>query len=588
MSTAMIGAIRGELPFDIFIRNVQIVNVYDSSIVPGCVGVVGERLAYVGEERPGFRGRREVDGQGKYALPGFVDSHMHLESSMLAPAHFARIALTCGTTTVAADPHEIGNVMGLEGVQALVEACEGLPLRTLVMAPSTIPSAPGFEDSGYEVGPGEVDRLLDLPGVWGLGEVMDFNGVADGEERILSVIERARRRHCLLDGHASLLTGARLQAFRATGIDSDHTTNSPEKLREELALGFTVQVQESMLSRGMVEAMNQAPVQDRICLVTDDVPLHRLMRDGHLNHVVEKAVSLGLEPVRAIRFATINAAQRLRLYDVGGLAPGMAADVQLVEDIRRPRPAFLLRGGEILVEEGRFLPRLPVVIPPVLRESTMDIDPVREEDFRLRVEVPAGFRGGRGRANLIGQDGIGVRTKRVERSLELGPERDGLAEVQGEKLLKMAVFNRYGKGQRGLALVDGMEGVGGAVALTYGHDCHNLTVFGGNDADMALAANAVIEAGGGLCTAQGGQVRHQIPLPLAGLMCDLPPEELLGRMEELLGHCREMGFRHENLLTFLTVMPLAVSPEIKCTDMGLLDVAHKKFLPLVEGIEEDG
>ena len=588
MTKAMVAAIRGNLPFDILIRDVQIVNVYDSSIMPGCIGVVGERLAYVGEPLPRFRGLREVDGQGRYALPGFVDSHMHLESSMLCPAHFARIALGCGTTTVAADPHEIGNVMGLEGVKALMGACEGLPLRTLVMAPSTIPSAPGYEGSGYEVGPGEMDRLLDLPGVWGLGEVMDFNGVADGEERILSVIERARRRHCLLDGHASLLTGERLQAFRATGIDSDHTTNSPEKLREELALGFTVQIQESMLSAGMVEAMNEAPVQDRICLVTDDVPLHRLMRDGHLNHVVEKAVSLGLEPVRAVRFATINAAQRLRLYDVGGLAPGMEADVQIVEDLRHPRPVFLLRAGEVMVEEGRFLPRLPVVIPPILRESTMEMGPVGEEDFRIRVEVPAGFRGGRGRANLIGQDGIGVRTKKVERVLELGPEKNGFSEVRTEKLLKMAVFNRYGKNRHGLALVDGMEGVAGAVALTYGHDCHNLTVFGGSDADMAVAANAVIANRGGLCTAQGGQVRYQIPLPLAGLMCDLPPEELLGRMEELLAHCREMGFRHENLLTFLTVMPLAVSPEIKCTDMGLLDVAHKKFLPLVEGIEEVG
>ena len=243
MLTAVVQAVRGKAPFDLLIRNIQIVNVYNSSIAPGCIGVVGEHIVYVGPLEPDLHARRVIDGQGRYALPGFVDSHMHLESSMLAPAHFARIALGCGTTTVAADPHEIGNVMGLEGVRALVEACEGLPLRTLVMAPSTIPSAPGYEGSGYEVGAGEMDRLLDLPGVWGLGEVMDFNAVADGEERILSVIERARRRHCLLDGHASLLTGARLQAFRATGIDSDHTTNSPEKLREELALGFTVQVQ---------------------------------------------------------------------------------------------------------------------------------------------------------------------------------------------------------------------------------------------------------------------------------------------------------------------------------------------------------
>ena len=289
MLTDVVQAVRGKVPFDLLIENVQTVNVYNSSIAPGCIGVVGEHIVYVGPLEPDLQGRRVIDGRGRYALPGFVDCHMHLESSMLTPAHFARVALCCGTTTVAADPHEIGNVMGLEGVRALAEACRGLPLRAHIMAPSTIPSAPGFEDSGYTVGPGEVERLLDLPGVCGLGEVMDFNGVADGEAHILSVVESARRRHCILDGHASLLTGRRLQAFRAVGIDSDHTTNCAEKLREELALGFTVQVQESMLSEEMVRAMNEAPVQDRICLVTDDVPLPRLMRDGHLNHVVEKA-----------------------------------------------------------------------------------------------------------------------------------------------------------------------------------------------------------------------------------------------------------------------------------------------------------
>lgn len=588
MLTTVVQAVRGKVPFDLLIENVRIVNVYNSSIAPGCIGVVGEHIVYVGPLEPDLRGKRVIDGQGRYALPGFVDSHMHLESSMLTPAHFARVALGCGTTTVAADPHEIGNVMGLEGVRALAEACQGLPLRALIMAPSTIPSAPGFEDSGYAVGPEEVERLLDLPGVYGLGEVMDFNGVADGEAHILSVVESARRRHCILDGHASLLTGRRLQAFRAVGIDSDHTTNCADKLREELALGFTVQVQESMLSGEMVRAMNEAPVQDRICLVTDDVPLPRLMRDGHLNHVVEKAVALGLDPVRAVRFATVNAAQRLRLYDVGGIAPGMVADVQLVEDLRHPRPELVLCAGKPVVEGGRFLAQMPEEIPERLRDNSLWLDTVTEKDFQITLSVPAGFEGGSGVANLIGQDGASLRTKRVREPVRLEKAGEGLAVACTEPWLKMAVFNRYGKHQRGLGLVGGMDHVEGAVALTYGHDCHNLTVFGGNDRDMAAAANALRETGGGLCAVRDGQVCSLIPLPLAGLMCDTAPEELLERLEVFLGQCGEMGFRHANLLTFFTVMPLAVSPEIKCTDRGLLDVANKRFLPLVELEREDG
>lgn len=588
MLTDVVQAIRGEIPFDLLLQNVQIVNVFNSSIAPGCIGVMEGRIAYVGPFEPDLHARREIDGQGKYALPGFVDSHMHLESSMLTPAHFARVALCCGTTTVAADPHEIGNVMGLEGVRALAEACQDLPLRALIMAPSTIPSAPGFEDSGYAVGAREAEQLLDLPGVYGLGEVMDFNGVADGEAHILSVVESARRRHCILDGHASLLTGRRLQAFRAVGIDSDHTTNCGEKLREELALGFTVQVQESMLSEEMVRAMNEAPVQDRICLVTDDVPLPRLMRDGHLNHVVEKAVSLGLDPVQAVRFSTINAAQRLRLFDVGGIAPGMEADLQLVSDLRHPRPELVLRAGEPVVEDGRLLARLPEEVPEGLRGSSIRLNVVTEKDFEVALPVPAGFRGGSAVANLIWQDGVSVRTKRVQASLRLEKEQEGRAIAQTAPYLKMAVLNRYGKPQRGLGLIGGMDHVKGAAGLTYGHDCHNLTIFGGNDRDMTVVANALRDSGGGLCAAQGGKVLSLIPLPLAGLMCDTAPEELLERLETFLDQCRRMGFSHANLLSFFTVMPLAVSPEIKCTDRGLIDVAHKRFLPLLEQEREDG
>lgn len=582
MLTAVVQAVRGKAPLDLLIENVQIVNVFNSSVMPGCIGVVGERIVYVGERESNLHARRVIDGRGRYALPGFIDSHMHLESSMLTPAHFARVALSCGTTTVAADPHEIGNVMGLEGVRALTEVCRGLPLRALIMAPSTIPSAPGFEGSGYAVGPEEVDALLDLPGVYGLGEVMDFNGVAEGEEHILSVIERAGKRGCILDGHASLLTGRRLQAFRAVGIDSDHTTNCDDKLREELALGFTVQVQECMLSEDMVKAMNEVPVQDRICLVTDDVPLPRLMRDGHLNHVVERAIALGLDPVRAVRYTTINAAQRLRLYDVGGIAPGMAADIQLVEDLRHPHPDLVLCAGKPVVEEGRFLAKLPEEIPQQLRDNSLRLDPVTEEDFKVAVPVPTGFPGGGGTANLIWQDGVSFRTKRVQASVRLEPERGGLAVARTEPWLKMAVFNRYGENRHGLGLIGGMDRVEGAAGLTYGHDCHNLTVFGGNDRDMTLAANALRETGGGLCAVRGGEVKILIPLPLAGLMCDTAPEELLGKLEAFLGECRDMGFAHANLLSFFTIMPLAVSPEIKCTDMGLLDVANKSFLPLIE------
>lgn len=585
MLREIVEAIQGRKPFDLVIRNVQIVNVYQDAIQPGDIAIVGDRIAFSGKMDFPYTAKRIYDGCGQFALPGFVDSHMHLESSMLTPAHFSDIVVSCGTTTVAADPHEIGNVLGLDGVRALIAMTQGLPLRVLMMAPSTIPSAPGFEGTGYSVTREEAEALLDLAGVCGLGEVMDFNGVSGGDERILSVVETAAKRGCILDGHASVLTGRGLQAFRAVGIDSDHTTSSAGKMLEELSLGFTVQIQECMLSEKMVQAMNTVPVQNRICLVTDDVPLPHLMHEGHLNHVVERAIALGLAPLRAVRFATINPAERLRLYHLGAIAPGMTADIQLVKDLAHPRPSAVLCGGTFAFDNGAVLHSAPEAKIPKELCNTVHCGKIAAEDLIAQIEVPPSFRRGTAIVNVIHQDGVSVRTKRIQKALPVLLQ-NGRPILDTSGLLKMAVWNRYGENRHGLALIDGMEQVSGAVALTYGHDSHNLSVFGSNGEDMATAANAVIEAQGGICSACGGKVTTLVPLPLAGLLSEETSDILLGKLDAFLEDCARMGFSHANLMAFFTLMPLAVSPDIKCTDLGLIDVVEKRFLPLVERIEE--
>ena len=337
----------------------------------------------------------------------------------------------------------------------------------------------------------------------------------------------------------------------------------------------------------MEVSMNEAPVQDRICLVTDDVPLPWLMREGHLNAVVEKAVALGLSPLRAVRYATINPAVRLRLYDVGGIAPGMAADLQLVGDLSHLQPSLVISDGRKVFEDGRFLAELPPLPSAETMRHSIRLHPVKPEDFLLPCAVAPSFQSGTALVNMIGQDGRTVRTRLTRRELPLRRDSAGAAVVETAPYLKMAVFNRYGQPRHGLALIDGMEGVSGAAALTYGHDSHNLTVFGGNDGDMALAANAVREAEGGLCAVRDGRVTAIVPLPLAGLLSEEPPQRLLAELENFLDQCRNVGFCHEDLMSFFTIMPLAVSPEIKCTDRGLLDVTHKRFLPLIERVKEN-
>ncbi len=580
-------AAAGKLQFDLAIRDVRIVNVFNDSIIEGSIGIADGRIAYVGDWKEGMSAKEVIDGESAYAVPGFVDSHMHLESSMLIPEHFASRLISLGTTTVCADPHEIANVSGKTGIAYLIEACKRLPLRVFMMAPSTIPSAPGFEDSGYVMDEREMEELLSMDGVYGLGEVMDFNGVADCEENILSIVEAARRTGCILDGHVALLEGDRLQVFRAAGIDSDHTIGDPDKLRQELALGFTIQVQLSKITPEMMQAINEAPVKDRICLVTDDVPLNRLMTEGHLNFVVEQAIENGLDPMFALRAATINGAVRLRRYDIGAIAPGMVADIQLMKDIKHPRAHMVLCKGAVVARDGRMLEKLPAMEVPETLYGTMHVKPVTEDMFVLRTPVQAGFRGGKALVNIIQEDGRSVFTKHVQRELSLSGEKDGYAEVDTEGYMRMAVFNRYGKDQHSLGLIEGMGSPRGAMAITYSHDAHNLSVFGSDPRDMTAAANALIEAGGGMCAARDGRVTDLIPLPVAGLLSEEEPEELLPRVEKLLSNCRDMGFEHKDLSSFFTLMALAVSPQIKLSDKGLIDVAHKSFMPIIENVMED-
>ena len=577
----------GKQEYDLVLENVQIVNVYNDTIRKGEIGIVEGKIGEINYNENHLKGKKTIDGNNKYAIPGFIDSHMHLESSMLTPNHFAEIALSCGTTTVAADPHEIANVMGIKGVKSLVEACLDLPLNVYVFAPSTIPSLPGFESSGFDVTGKEMDEMLNLKGVIGLGEVMDFNAVSHGEKRMIDIIQAATNKGVLLDGHVASLTGKDLQIFRAMGIDSDHTLGTAEKLLEELSLGFTVQVQESKLNKELVKAMNEATVSDRICIVTDDVPLPRLMEHGHMNYVVERAIELGLDPVKAIRFATINGATRLRLYHTGAIAPGNDADIQLVEDLRHPKPVVVIKDGNIVYEDSKFKVEIPAYIIPEDLKGSVNVKTVIADDFKITVPVSKGFKGGAAIINTMKQDGSSIYTKLVQKEVNISEEHEGKAVVETSPYLKMAVFNRYGTCNHSLGIIDGMSNVQGAIAITYGHDAHNLTVYGGNDEDMAVAANAVIQSNGGICAVRNQKVLSLIPLPMAGLLSDLSIEDLYQEMKQLLLHAEEMGFVHQNLLTFLTLMTLAVSPEVKLSDLGLIDVINKKFLPLVASIEEN-
>lgn len=578
MGVDCVAAINGKKPFDLVIGHVKIVNVFTQQVMEGSVAICGDTIAYVGELDFPYTAKKTIDGKGRYAIPGLIDAHMHIESSMMAPAHFIETVLSFGTTTVCADPHEIGNVFGLEGVRALTEAALGTPLHVLMMAPSTIPSAPGLERAGFSMEAPQMEKALNIPGVRGLGEVMDFNGVADGDERILAVVETARQKGVIMDCHVPALTGKRLQAFRSTGLDGDHTDMSLPRLKEKLAAGFSVQVQRSFFSAETMDYLNHFPLQDRIMLITDDVPFIDLVQEGHLNANLRRAVALGLDPIRAARFATINAATRLRLYDRGAVSPGYKADVLLLEDLEQFVPSLVLSDGQVVAEEGKCLVTVPSKSFPEAFYHSVHVLPLEEADFSLPL-----LEGTKALCNVLGGNPKVTRTTKVQQWI---PIRDNHLDTEG--LIKLAVIYRHGYGgdkspgkEVSLALLSGFPRFRGALATTYAHDSHNLMVFGQNDADMALAANRLIEMGGGLCAVLEGKVLSEVSLPVAGLLTEEPVEVLTKTFADFFQAVKTLRLEHENPMMFLTLMSLAVSPEIKCTDLGLVDVLEKKFIPLI-------
>lgn len=574
-----IDAINGKRPFDLVIDNVRVVNVFTDQIVEGAVAIVGDTIAYAGPLDFPHTAKETIDGAGRFAIPGLIDSHMHIESSMMAPAHFLETILACGTTTIAADPHEISNVFGLEGIRALTERAVGTsPVHVCMMAPSTIPSAPGFERAGFSMEGREMAEALSIPGVYGLGEVMDFNAVADGDPRLLAVTEEARKQGVIMDCHVPSLTGRRLQAFRCSGCDTDHTDMALERAREKLAAGFRIQVQRSFFSPEIMDFLNRYPLQDRIMLITDDVPFIDLVTEGHLNANLRRAVGLGLDPLRAVRFATINAAERLRLFDRGAVSPGFKADVVLVDDLVDFVPSLVLSDGRVVARDGQCL--TPVEPRPFPKEfyTSVHVLPLAAEDFALPPVT-----GDRALCHVLGANRVTTRTAKEEVWL---PVRDGQLDTTG--LIKLAVLYRHGYGpdkapgkEVSLGLLSGFPDFRGAIATTYAHDSHNLMVFGRNDADMAFAANHLIGMGGGLCAVENGRVISQVPLPVAGLLTEEPVEELKPVFEDFFRAVKSLGLDHERPMMFLTLMALAVSAWLKVTDLGLVDTYEKKFVPLV-------
>ena len=560
-----IAVARGDEPADLLLSGGRVLSVFTGEFLEADVAIVGQHVAGVG---PGYEGSERVDVSGMILLPGFIDGHMHLETTKLRLDQFARAALPWGTTTVVLDPHEIANVFGIEGVRALLHDADEVPLDAYVMVSSCVPASP-FESSGATLTPEDISELLRTePLAIGLAEMMDYPALVAGDDAVAKV-RAAGDRH--IDGHAPGLSGRALNAYLAAGVRSDHECTTYEEALEKRRLGMWIMIRQGSAARNL-EALLPLVLDHGItnCLLcTDDREPHDLKEHGHINDVIREAVALGCPPADALVMATLNAARYHRLHEHGAVAPGYVADIVAVPDLVSFRPERVWKRGRLVAEGGRCTPIAASALPGWMRES-MHVRELEPVDFAV---VAAGA------VRVIGVDAGTI----VTRALVGEPlRRDGKSCADpGRDLAKLGVIERHrGTGRVGVGFAQGFGLQAGALASSHAHDAHNIVVIGMTDEDMAAAANRLREIGGGQVVVMDGRVLAELPCPIGGLLSDLTFEEVAERTRILEEAAGELGTTLPSPFMAMSFLALSVIPELKLTDRGLVDVNRFELVPL--------
>lgn len=540
------------------VKNAKIVNVFTEEILEGDVAMRDGIIIGVGS----YTGRVEIDAKGGYLCPGLIDGHVHIESSMAHPSRFANVILEKGTTSIIADPHEIANVCGSDGIQYMLDQTEWLPLSVFIMVPSCVP-ATAFETSGAKLTARDLEPFISHPRVLGLGEVMDYVATVEGDGEMLDKLHLFR--HYPIDGHAPRLTGDALNAYCVAGPYTDHECLTYEEVLEKLRKGMRIHLRLGSANRNVEEIMRQIAEHNlptrRMSFCTDDKHLADIREEGHINYIVRRAVANGIPPIRAVQMATINTANTYNIRHYGAVAPGYRADMVVFDNLTDFNPQFVITDGKV------FEPSVDTHIKPDPKiYNSVHLAPRKPDVLKLPVS---------GKANIIR-----LIPKELVTALDV---EDVYTEngffVPGNGLLKLAVLERHhASGRVGLGILRGFDIKDGAIATTVGHDSHNLVVVGDNDADMLAAVDALEECGGGYVVVSRGQILAKLVLSVAGLMSDAPLESILKHQRELLAAASQLGIHTESdpFIT-LSFIALPVIPDVRLTDMGLFDVRNMEF-----------
>lgn len=556
----------GRKPADTLLTNGKVVSVLADRILSTDVAIADGVIVGFGN----YRARKKIDLKGGYLSSGFIDSHLHIESTLLTPTEFARVVVPRGTTSVVADPHEIANVLGARGVRWMLEASANLPLDVYIVLPSCVPESK-FVTSGATLGARELKKLSGLPRVIGIGEVMNFPGVIAGDNPLLEKIRLIPGMR--VDGHAPGLSGKNLAAYITAGIHSDHESTSAKEAWEKLMAGLHIMIREGTTEKNLrALAKIVTPANSHRCFFcSDDRSATDLIKDGHIDDILRRAVAFGIPPITALQMATNNAPYYFRLKRrKGAVAVGYIADLVVLNNLRDFRVKMVFKNGELVARNGKMITSLRKQKLPRV-ENTMHVKNLGCSSFELK------FRSGHARAIKIipGQ----IVTGEVIVSLS---NKDGIVNSDTRRdILKLAVIERHrASGRMGLGLVVGFGIKNGALASTVCHDSHNLIVVGTNNTDMLAAANALIQCGGGFAVASGGKLRKMLPLPIAGLMSDKSASEVASAYTAIETVARNLGSKVQDPFLQLSFLALSVIPALKLTDRGLVDTNRHCFTEL--------
>ena len=550
----------GDILPDLVLTNGKVINVFNGKIIEGNIAIDNGKIIGIGN----YEAKEKVDLNGAYVAPGLIDAHMHMESTMVTPDQMARIIVPRGTTTVVADPHEIANVLGLDGIQFMMNATENTVLNGFFMLPSCVPST-DFETSGAILDAKKLSTLFDHPKVLGLGELMNYPGVIAGDIDMLEKMNMAQSK--IIDGHGPELTGKKLNAYMINGVRTEHECSTIEEMQERIGLGMYIAIREGSAAKNLDVLIRGVDEYNKhMCMFcTDDKNPEDILKDGHIDYNVRRAISLGMSPITAIQMATINTARCYNLRDIGAIAPGYDADLIIFDDLDKFNIKKVYKKGICVAENKTALFKVNKINTDKVTK-TVNIDSVNADKFKLPLKSDI--------VHVIRVIPNSIITESVTRRVYLD-EENNFKTNQLLDVIKIAVLERHHSTNNiGIGLIENFHLQNGAIATTISHDSHNIIVIGDNDYDMAIAVNKLNNLQGGIVIASKGEIEASLALPIAGLMSANPMEEVCTDLRKLRKTAIEVLNIPDTLEPFMTLsfMALPVIPELKITDKGYFDV----------------